>query len=333
MSGTRYLTGPESKLKYRHFQPELYRGPKENLFVRPFAHQVKGDLRIGYVNGMSHVFGLTLDEFSRPTLIVGITGSGKTTIMRNIQIELYRLTIPFLVFELSKFGSRYIKHYIPKLVILRWNNEFFFNPLKPPPGVRLKEWMLTFCEVTSEIFGLLAASKSQLIDLVQSLYKKFDSENKGIHPTIHDLHRALDVKRKSTRSRVDIDYIDRVKNKINAICITLGDVLDVEEGIPIDELLKYPVSIELVGINSSEIQAWIASLIMAWIASYRTANAHFGELRHAIFYDEAAHAFGKQSYSSKESFLISCIRRLRESGEAMVLADQSIASLNDVFKE
>ncbi len=35
---------------------------------------------------------------------------------------------------------------------------------------------------------------------------------------------------------------------------------------------------------------------------------------------------------SKESYLISCIRRLREYGEGIVLADQSISSLKDVVK-
>ena len=35
---------------------------------------------------------------------------------------------------------------------------------------------------------------------------------------------------------------------------------------------------------------------------------------------------------SKESFIISCIRRLREYGEGIVIADQSISSLKDTAK-
>lgn len=67
---------------------------------------------------------------------------------------------------------------------------------------------------------------------------------------------------------------------------------------------------------------------MAWISSYRTANTHYGKLRHVIFYDEAAHTFRKD----KETFLISCTRRFREAGEGLILSDQSITSLNDVMK-
>ena len=35
---------------------------------------------------------------------------------------------------------------------------------------------------------------------------------------------------------------------------------------------------------------------------------------------------------SRETYIISCIRRLREYGEGIVLADQSISSLKDVVK-
>ena len=35
---------------------------------------------------------------------------------------------------------------------------------------------------------------------------------------------------------------------------------------------------------------------------------------------------------TKESFVVSCIRRLREYGEGMVLADQCISSIKDIVK-
>ncbi len=322
----------QNRPRYRYYQPEIYRNPQNLLFPRPLAHQITGDIKLGQVTNSFNSFGLLLDELPKHTLITGMTGAGKTTIMRSIQLQLSLLNIPFLTFDLSKYGSRYIKHLIPELKIIRWNKEFFFNPLKPPPGVRLLEWLLTFCEITSEVFGLLAASKSLLIELVQSLYYRFDSEKTGIYPTIHDLLQTLNVRRKKTRSRVEVDYIDRLKNKIQAICITLDDVLNVQEGIPIDELLKYPVSLEFVGVTSSETRTWAVSMLMVWIEAFRTVNAHFGKLRHAIFYDEAAQAFRKQGIDKKENYLIGGVRRFRESGEALFLADQSIASLHDVLK-
>ena len=71
-------------------------------------------------------------------------------------------------------------------------------------------------------------------------------------------------------------------------------MINVHRGIPIEQLLEYPVCIELVGIKSSEIQVWIISLILAWIAAYREARKmSFGSLRHVLIFDEAAKLVGK----------------------------------------
>ena len=86
------------------------------------------------------------------------------------------------------------------LIILRWNKEFCFNPLKPPPGVDLKVWRMSFCEITSENFGIKSASNLYLNESVQNLYDLFESE----YPTIHDLDKELDKKKKAAFSLTGI---------------------------------------------------------------------------------------------------------------------------------
>ena len=278
---------------YRHFSREAFISRGQAL-RSPLQDEVNGEVRLGIVS--RHViFGVNKSELLQHMLIIGRSGAGKTTILRLLAMELHRLHIPFLVFDLAKYSMRYLKHEIPNLVILRCDKEFFFNPFSPPPKVRLIEWLLTFCEVTSEVFGFRAASKPFLINKIKFLYDKFDSENSGRYPTIDDLFDLLEelAQDKKVKS-ASKDYIYRILNKIYSIKVAMGDALSVQQDIPIEELLKHPACIELVGVNSSEVQTWIVSLIMAWIASYRTANAHLGNtLRHAIFYDEAAQAFGK----------------------------------------
>ena len=144
--------------------------------------------------------------------------------------------------------------------------------------------------------------------------KNSTPESSKKYPTIYDLHNALKQRRKEAKSkfqRVELDYIDRIKNKTLAISLTLGPQLNVEKGIPLEKLLEHYVCIELVGINSSEIQTWLVSLIMAWISSYRTANFSSSKLKHVILYDEAAHAFGKSYRDVKEPFLIGMHKALK----------------------
>jgi len=317
-------------MNFRYYQS--FKGNINPLFQRPFHHQVAGDIRMGYSNSAQTLIGISPDELVQHLLLVGRSGAGKTNVLRILQTELSRLGIPFLAFDLAKHNTRHLKKCIPNLKIIRWDKEFYFNPLNPPPNVKLIEWLLTFCEVTSEVFGLMAASKSLLIDAVDYLYRANDTENTKNFPTIHDLNRILDARRKTTRSRIDLDYIDRIKNKTKALCITFNKSIDVKQGIPIDEIIKQPVCIEFVGINSFEIQTWIITLLMSWIASFQKTQGNSGILKHVIFYDEASHAYSRDRTKNTETILIRQLRTLRENGEAIVLADQSISSLIDVVK-
>jgi len=264
------------------------------LFKKPYPHQVKGDIRLGYVQGTPFIFGIKKKEAVQHLLITGRSGSGKTNVIRIIQIELNRLKIPFISFDLAKYGTRYIKHIINDLIILRLNKEFFFAILKPPPGVNPIEWLMAFCEITAEVFGFGTASKLFFIKFVIDLYKKFDAERSGILPTMHDINKGLEKRRKEKIPSNEKGYINTIRYKIDPICMTLGDAINVQKGISIEELLKHPVCIELVEIKSSEIQIWIMSLIMAWITCYRESQKMpFGRLRHVFFFDECAKVLGK----------------------------------------
>ena len=90
---------------------------------------------------------------------------------------------------------------------------------------------------------------------------------------------------------VQKDSIRRIRNKTNAICIALGHQSSARENTPFEELLEQFVCIELMSLSVFEVQIWIVSMILAWIAAYRSAKSHLGKLRHVLFFDEAARLF------------------------------------------
>ncbi len=283
---------------YRYFKrPSRHdsQNSRGQVFETPREYQVKGDIRLGYIQNSKMIFGILLKELVKHLLICGSSGAGKSNFLRVMQIELNRLGIPFLIFDTAKLGSRFLKHHMKDLIILRWDKEFFFNPLQPPSGVKLKEWLMVFSEITTEIFGLRTASKLFLTEFVQNrLFQNQETSESSGFPTMHDLNRKLEKRLKEKIPINERGYINGIHSKIKAVCITLEEMINVHEGIPIEDILKYPVCIELVGIKSSEIQYWIISLIMAAIASYREAQPmSFGSLRHVFFLDEAAHIVGK----------------------------------------
>lgn len=279
---------------YKYFQrPSLHnsRNAGGPLFERPRPYQIKGDIRLGHVGRSKMVFGIQKKELAKHLLICGASGAGKTNFLRVIQIELNRNKIPFLVFDTAKLGSRFLKKHMPDLMILRWDKEFFFNPLQPPVGVKFKEWIMVFSEITTEVFGLRTASKLYLTEFIQN--RVFEGDGINI-PTLHDLNMKLSKRLKERIPLNERGYINGISSKIKAVCISLEGMIDVHEGLPLPGLLKYPVCIELVGIKSSEIQYWIICLIMAAISCYRESRPmSFGSLRHVFFIDEAAHIVGK----------------------------------------
>jgi len=284
-------------------KPELYQykylplalqGTGDRAFKTPSQEQVNGDIRIGEIIGTNIIYCLRPVEVVRHFLAVGSSGSGKTNLMRLLMIELNRLGIPFMCFDLVKCSARYILDYIPNLIILRWDKDFFFNALRPPPGVIFKVWRMLLCEITSEIFGILTASNLYLNKLVQDVYDKFAIDRPDEFPTMLDLNDEIEERKKKKIPRNEIGYLNVISNKIDPLCDALIECVNAQEGIPIEELLEHPVCIELVGIKSSNIQMWIVSCILAWIIAYReTQPMAFGNLKHVFFFDEADRILGK----------------------------------------
>jgi hypothetical protein len=266
--------------------------PKDFARLRePLPDQLAGDIRLAFVANSNTIFGLRRDELTQHMLITGRSGTGKTSVMRVLQLELYRQGIPFFSIDITKPGTRFIKKYIPDLRILRCPGEFVFQPFIPPPGSSDENWGLVISEVTSEVFGFGTASKSAFVDVVDRLRSTHDSHNTGTYPNIFDLHKLLGTMLDERQPSVQKDSIRRIRNKTKAICIALGHQASAREGTPLEELLEQFVCIELMRLSVFEVQIWIVSMILAWIAAYRSAKSHLGKLRHVLFFDEAARLF------------------------------------------
>lgn len=282
---------PNSAKGYTYLRRPSFRNVDPKDFARsrePRPDQLAGDIRLAFVANSNTILGLRRDELTQHMLITGRSGTGKTSVMRVLQLELHRLGIPFLSIDITKPGTRFIKKYVPDLRVLRCPSEFALQPFPPPPGTDDEDWQLKLCEVTSEVFGLGSASKSVLIDIVDSLYSMHDSKNTGNYPTILDLHEALGTLLDQRQPSMQKDSIRRIRNKTKAICIALGHQASARQGTPIDELLTQYVCIELLRLSVFEVQIWIVSMILAWIAAYRAARSELGKLRHVLFFDEAA---------------------------------------------
>ena len=113
--------------RYRYFQSRT-----ASIFEKAFAHQISGDVLIGKDKSSKLSFGVNIDELSRHSLIFGSSGSGKTNLLRVIQLQLYNMNIPFITFDTAKYATRYIKKIYSKFINTQMGQRIFFQSIRIP---------------------------------------------------------------------------------------------------------------------------------------------------------------------------------------------------------
>jgi DNA helicase HerA-like ATPase len=233
----------------------------------------------------------TYDEFEinledlQPLGIFAATYSGKTTLIATILTQLMRLRVPvpWMAFDFKRDLRGLSRSHDIK--VLRWN-WLKINPLQPPPGVELTQWMTFLADIMAHVFGWFHASENYLMQFMQQTYK---SKTAG-YPTFRELHDLVALNEETGRRFSE--YREVVINRLASMLIVLNDVIDAETGFPIERLLEENVVIELDGLRRDEAN-FLVELILAYTFSYRLANLHRGKISHLLVFDEASRFFFK----------------------------------------
>lgn len=195
--------------------------------------------------------------------------------------QLQALGVPWLYFDFKQ-DARHLPN--DTIWVFRWN-WLKLNPLLAPKGVQQTQWVQTLADIFAHVFGWFHGSENYLLEF---LHKLLDS-SRGV-PTLKDLYEL--IKKAEERTRKRMDYFDVVMNRLQSMLLVLGDVIDCKRGLPIEELLKHPVVLELDGLRRDEAN-FLVELILAYIFHYRIANGERGKLKHVLVFDEATRVFFK----------------------------------------
>jgi hypothetical protein len=257
------------------------------VLASPSPENCKGEILLGKIiqgDFESHEFRIGLEDLQRHVGIFASTGSGKTTLIINILRQLMELPnpIPFLYFDFKR-DLRHLTDY--PIVVLR-HDWLKINPLKPPKGVSKKLWMMILSDIMAHVLGWFYASENYLMGHINRLYKRY----KKSYPTFRELYEI--IAETEEKSRRYSEYRDVVLNRLESMLIVLEDALNCEKGFPLEELLKYPVVLELDGLRRDEAN-FLVELLLAYIFAYRKANNQRGSLKHLLVFDEATRIFFK----------------------------------------
>jgi Helicase HerA, central domain len=316
------------------------------------------DVRLGealHRGAVGRPVSVPLTALNRHTLVVGASGSGKTTTVLTLLAGLWREhRVPFLVVEPSKTEYRSLLGApgFAELRIVSLGRDDLaplrLNPLAPPPGVRREVHANAVMSVLKLALPLAPPLPQLLEEALDHAYDLagwgFDTvaEDGLAPPTLRSLLDALDTVFEQQ------GYQGEARNVGVALSVRLrsllrgsrGRVLDTVESVDFAELMDRPVVVELDQISDHDDKLVFAALLLDRVRAHaRGRGSTSGRLAHVTVLEEAHRLLSRADGGAREAEsgdrlrsatvrgFCDAIAELRSVGEGFVLSSQSPGAL------
>lgn len=320
-------------LSYRHLNKGI--DDEEIMLVPPDVNRATGDFELGNIiyNGKEVCpIGLKEKDLIKQVIILAITGGGKTNVSSIIALNLLKRKIPFMVIDWKRTWRNLLSlperknPGIDKIRIFtvgRKSAPFYWNPFRPPPNVHWKTWIAIMTEALekSHLGGLGVA------DIFMQVYEKiflemgFGEERQERYPNFYDGLKELRKVDARARELLWKQSAGRVLKSF-----TFGPhaiAFNVRNPVKIEEILKYPVIIELDQEMPKPLRTFFMEIILRWIHLYRLSEGGTEKLKHVMFLEEIHNLFPKTriEFESTNS-LENLFREIRETGQGIISITQ-----------
>lgn len=293
---------------------------------------------------------LSQKALTKHMFIAGVPGSGKTTAVHNVLVQLYRQRIPFLVLEPAKSEYRALKvlsdHPDPIVqkmagdirVYTPGNDEISplrFNPLAYPEGITLDEHIgqvLACFEAAMPMGGPLQAL---IAEAVEEVYAE---------KSLDDFPQMVDLRQAAGRIMESKNYEGEIRSNLRAAIEvrlglltrrSMGRIFSTSLSIPsVKDLLEHPTIIEMDYLPQDHACLLTLFLLAAMREQIRIdPNRRKKGLHHVTVIEEAHNIVGRsgdartsEDIADPKAFAAQYVSRmlaeLRALGEGIVIADQ-----------
>jgi hypothetical protein len=313
---------------------------KEKPLLRPpEKEKLQGEYQLGqviYPEKPYSSFGLREGEFCKHVMITGMTGVGKTTAAIQIIKELKRHGKNFMVFDWQKEYKKLRKlEEFKDVWVLRAGKDagFRFNPLIPPKGTDVKEWLAKLVDVINHAYLGGYGTEYILRDCLVKAYEHTKTlEGSGEYPTFYLVKHYL--KKNFFRGRMQLWNQTAMRILENLTYEGgLGGVLNSKGKVNTKELLKKDVVIELDALSQDD-KNFLTEALLLWIYEFRKNQGETSELRHVTIIEEANNILSKMKEKKKgsETIMETTLRMIRKYGEAVIVIDQEPSKLSESIK-
>jgi hypothetical protein len=295
----------------------------------PFQQiKIQSGIELGITAQNGRPYRIPLQDLTKHLLTVGETGAGKTNLHYLMLDQLNQKGVPFLIFDLKQDYRHLLNRsaFEDQLTVIPWK-EFAYNPLQPPPGVEIADWLRVFTDIFGHSQSLMSASKNYLF---HQLWQQCRGRDEDEPPTLRDIHRS--VENDSPDSYKQENYSDTVQNRLQRLTFSGSPMFQHETGIQLEKVLRRNTILELDGLGN-DTQNLVIESLLAKIYHYRKARGERGnQLRHICLMDEGKQVFSakKEANTKKDIPIIDQLTaKMREFGEGLLVADQEATKLTE----
>lgn len=287
-----------------------------------------GSIELGNVlYGKREIYPFKLDK---KTLLshVGIFGSsgyGKTNISYDIIEQLAEHGVPVIVFDFSKRNykdllSTKLKDKIDIFTIGRNAAPFKFNPLIPPEGISLSQWMKEFSSIFDHAYWLLGGGRHIILKALDGV---FESREK---PRMLDLKKWINEYGVSSLPARERNWLATAARPLESLCFKeVGDVFDCSEGVKPSDFFK-PGRITILELDALDTndKTFFIEIILQWIRDWLLVQNEREVLKGVIILEEAHHVLNREKSNKlgTETVVDLIFREIRELGLGIVYIDQ-----------
>lgn len=306
---------------------------EEQIVLPPLnREEAQGDLPLGsikYLDHPSYDFSLRLPELTRHLGIFGSTGTGKTTLARNLLAQLIKKDIPFIVFDWER-SYRDMAKLSPKIKVFTIGSDlspFFFNYLKVPPGMTYQAYVKNVIEVFSRAYVGGVGSDSVLLKVFDQAYLEHGT------PTGEDARRILagSMKGNKLRGREMLWKQSSLRMLEFLSYGGTGRIYNVTKFHPLEELLDDFVVFELGALASPQDKRFFVEMFTLWYWLYKEHQGIEDErLKHVLLFEEFHNIVDN---SGKDDLIQRIFRQIRKYGTGLVIIDQTPSLIpNPIFE-
>jgi len=291
-----------------------------------------GDITLGnirYLGQPAYKIGVRLPELTRHTGIFGSTGTGKTTIAKNILRELIKINVPFIIFDWERNYRDLVKEYhqIKVFTIGSDVSPLFFNYLKMPEGLTYKDYVKNVIEVFNRAYLGGVGSDSVLLKVFDKAYQEHNE------PTTEDARKILagEMTGKKLRGREMLWKQSSLRMLEFLSYGGTGKIYNVHDFYPIEKLQEDFVIFELGALSNSNDKVFFIEMFTLWYWLYKEhQGAEDERLKHLMVFEEFHNIVDN---SQKDDLIQRIFRQIRKYGTGLLIIDQTPSLIpNPVFE-